>query len=201
VPTRWKRIFLLATYLYLRVGELEALTWEDVDFEHRYVLVHRSVHADTAKVKELKTKDWRKVPIEATLLPHLREMHQQARGKGRVIPAMPPRESLASRLRKYLRWAGVTRAELFVDDETRRPLNVHDLRHTGITWRAVRCDNHVQIIRDAGHDDLATTQRYINEAQTFEPETFGEPFPALPSCGLGSAFRLCLRRHRPIFPG
>jgi Phage integrase family len=172
-----------------------------VNFDYGYVLVHQSVHADTAKTKETKTKDVRKVPIEATLVPLLREMHRQAKGKGSVVAAMPPRESLAARLRKYLGWAGVTRADLFADDATRRPLNFHDLRHTGITWRAVRSDNHVQIMRAAGHDDLATTQRYINEAQTFEPATFGEPFPPSRVSAWVSAFRLCLRRKGPIFPG
>ena len=34
--------------------------------------------------------------------------------------------------------------------------------------------------RAAGHEDLRTTQRYINEAQTFEGASFGEPFPAVP---------------------
>jgi hypothetical protein len=35
-------------------------------------------------------------------------------------------------------------------------------------------------MRAAGHDDLRTTQRYINEAQTFDLEGFGTPFPAIP---------------------
>jgi len=177
VPARWKRLIMLATYLYLRVGELEALDWDAVDFEHGYVLIHKSAHADTGVVKSTKTKDVRKVPIEPNLLPLLERLRDQASSEGRVLTALPPRESLAKRLRKYLSWAGVTRAELFAEDETRRALNFHDLRHTGITWRAVRGDEPLKVQRAAGHDDLATTQRYINEAQTFEGVRFGEPFP------------------------
>jgi hypothetical protein len=69
----------------------------------------------------------------------------------------------------------------------------HDLRHTGITWRAVRGDEPLKIQRAAGHDDLATTQRYINEAETFEGVRFGEPFPpvalsALVGFGLSFGF-------------
>jgi pSer/pThr/pTyr-binding forkhead associated (FHA) protein len=100
-----------------------------------------------------------------------------ASSEGRVLTALPPRESLAKRLRKYLSWAGVTRAELSAEDETRRALTFHDLRHTGITWRAVRGDEPLKVQRAAGHDDLMTTQRYINEAETFEGVRFGEPFP------------------------
>jgi integrase len=187
VPARWRRIFMLATYLYLRGGELEALQWADVNLDQRYVLVHRSVDIATGEVKTTKTNDVRKVPIEPTLLPLLVEMHRQAKGEGSVITAMPPREELAGRLRKYLAWAKVTRADLFADDETRRPLCFHDLRHTGVTWRALRGDEPLKLQRAAGHDDLRTTQRYINEAQTFEGASFGEPFPSLP-LGLFSDF-------------
>jgi len=141
------------------------------------VLIHQSAHADTGVVKPTKTKDVRKVPIEPNLLPLLERMRDQASSGGRVVTAVPPRESLAQRLRKYLAWAGVTRAELFAEDETRRAITFHDLRHTGITWRAVRGDDPLKVQRAAGHDDLATTQRYINEAQTFEGASFGEPFP------------------------
>jgi hypothetical protein len=49
-------------------------------------------------------------------------------------------------------------------------------------------------MRAAGHDDLRTTQRYINEAQTFDFEGFGTPFPDVPLelfsdlGGFGSSF-------------
>ena len=184
VPARWKRLIMLATYLYVRAGELEALEWEAVDFEHGCVLIHQSAHVDTGVVKPTKTKDVRKVPIEPNLLPLLECMRDQAPSEGRVIAAFPPRESLAKRLRKYLSWAGVTRAALFAEDETRRTITVHDLRHTGITWRAVRGDEPLKVQRAAGHDDLATTQRYINEAQTFEGVRFGQPFPPVPISAL-----------------
>ena len=77
-------------------------------------------------------------------------------------------------LRHPQRSTGVKRADLFADDDTRRPLSFHDLRHTGITWRAVRRDEPLKVQRAAGHDNLRTTQRYINEAQTFDAPGFGE---------------------------
>jgi integrase len=48
----------------------------------------------------------------------------------------------------------VTRADLFADDATRRDLSFHDLRHSGITWRAVRGDEPLKVQRAAGHDVL-----------------------------------------------
>jgi hypothetical protein len=170
---------MLATYFYVRGGELEALEWNSVSFEHGYVLIHRAVDGHTGDVKSTKTKDVRKVPIERALLPLLAKMHEEAGGEGKVV-VMPPRESWAARLRKYLEWAGVKRADLFADDGTRRMISFHDLRHTGITWRALRGDEPLKVQRAARHDDLRTTQRYINDAQTFEGATFGEVFPAVP---------------------
>ena len=127
------------------------------------------------------TGDTRKVPIEATLRPLLERMHEMANGEGRVSTSMPAREDMAPRLRKYLEWAcadaGVA---ILADDETRRPLVWHDLRHSYATWRAVRGDDPMKVSRACGHSDMATTQIYINEAETFEDaQTFGEPFPAL----------------------
>jgi integrase len=185
VPPRWRRLLMLSVYLYVRRGELEALDWNSVSFDHGYVLVHQSIDTNTGEVKSTKTKDVRKVPIEAALRPLLQQMHDEAGGEGRVVTSMPPAEEMAKRLRKYLGWAleeakMQVRAELFADDATRRQLSWHDLRHSGITWRAVRGDEHLKIQRAAGHDDLRTTQRYINEAQTFEGASFGEPFPPVP---------------------
>jgi len=179
VPARWKRIFMLTTYLYVRGGELAALAWADVNLDQRYALIHQSEDEDGV-VGTTKTENTRKVPIEPTLLPLLIQMYAQAKGEGLVVTAMPPREEWAERLRKYLAWAGVTRAELSADDATRRPLTYHDLRHSGITWRAVRGDAPMKIMRAAGHENFATTLGYVNEAETFEPEAFGTPFPSIP---------------------
>jgi integrase len=94
--------------------------------------------------------------------------HATARGTGRAASAVPG-------------WAGLTGADIFADDATRRPINFHHLRHTGITWRAVRGDKPSKIMRAAGHDDLSTTQRYINEAQTFEGDLLASPSRRCPS--------------------
>jgi integrase len=178
VPVRWKRLIMLALYTYVRAGELEALEWGAVNFEQGYISIHQAID-EKGKLKPTKGKNLRKVPIEHALLPLLRRMHDEAGGEGNVVTAMPPRELLASRLRKYFEWAGCKREDLYADDDLRRPLTWHDLRHGGLTWRVVRGDEALKVQRAAGHRFLSTTQRYINEAETFEGRAFGEPFPTV----------------------
>ena len=44
VPVRWKRLYALSMYLYLRTGELAALEWADVNLDRRYVHVQGLSH-------------------------------------------------------------------------------------------------------------------------------------------------------------
>jgi integrase len=54
VPVRWRRLYALATYLYLRPGELAALEWADVDLEHGIVHVHQALDLRTGAAKATK---------------------------------------------------------------------------------------------------------------------------------------------------
>ena len=65
------------TYLFLRGGELKALTWPDVDIERGIISVRRSYDRNTGRVKQTKTgnKGMRRFAAEPELLPLLRAMH------------------------------------------------------------------------------------------------------------------------------
>ena len=179
VPLHWRQIYALAIYLHVRGGELAALDWASVNLDLGYVHVHQALNTDTGKIKSTKTGHNRRVAIEPTLLPMLRAMRHEADGEGLVVE-MPSGCEWASSLRRHLRLAGCTREALYSDDETRRQIVFHDLRHTGITWRAIRGDDAKKIQRGAGHSEAAMTDRYINEAQIFDRVSFGEVFPPLP---------------------
>ena len=178
VPIRWRRLFTLAVYTYTRAAELEALELEDIDFERRLIHIHRAIdRTNDGDVKETKTNNPRRIPIEPALMPLLEVM--QAEATGRRVLTMPPVCDLAPRLRQYLEWAGVGRAELFANDATRKQMTFHDLRATGITWMAIRGDEPIKIMRRAGHENIATTMGYVREAENLE-HPVGEVFPSLP---------------------
>jgi integrase len=189
VPLRWRRLFAIAVYTYSRAGEIEALSWEDVTFDNATLHIHQSVDRvrKRGKIKATKTGVSRRIPIEPNLYPLLRTLHDEADGKGRVIPAMPSPGMLSRKLKHYLERAGVKRAELFSADDTRKPITFHDLRATGITWMAARGDDPLRIKQRAGHSSFSTTEGYIREAENLGA-SFGAVFPELPDLARRSAF-------------
>ncbi len=180
VPLRWRRLFALATYTFVRAGELAALEWTDVDLEHGIIHIHRSNDRVRRRgVTSTKSGAARRMPIEPALVPLLKALYIEAEGKGPVF-RVPSVGVLSRKLKTYLTRAGVTRADLFTRDETRKAMTFHDLRATGITWCAVRGDDPLKIMQRAGHADLATTQIYVREAENLAAG-FGAVFPELPS--------------------
>src|SRR5579872_2585770 len=55
VEREWRQTFAIATYLYVRPEELEALTWEDVDLDARTVSVSKAIDARTGAAKAMPT--------------------------------------------------------------------------------------------------------------------------------------------------
>ncbi len=182
VPLAFRRAAALCMYLYLRPGELDALTGGDVDLEHGIVHVHRATCGRTGRLKEVKTGEARRVPIEPELTPLLEVMHAESGGTGKIAALRGINDNLARRLRHFLTVAGVTREELFVKgDPTRKAITYYDLRATGITWMALRNDNPMAIKQRAGHRRFETTEGYIREAENLRAANAGEPFPPLPA--------------------
>jgi integrase len=180
VPLRWRRLFAIAIYTYMRAGELKALDWTDVDLEHRTIHVHKSEdRVRKREVKSTKSGVARRIPIEPELLPLLQALHD-ARGGARRVFKMPSTGVLSSKLRFYLGKADVKRAELHDPTATSKAITFHDLRATGTTWCAVRGDDPLKIMQRAGHEDYETTKIYVREAENLR-EGFGEPFPPLPA--------------------
>ncbi len=180
VPHRWRRMFAITTYLYARAGEVNALTWDDIDLDRGVALIHTAVNRRTGEISTTKSEKTRRVPIDPALLPLLRAMHEESGGVGRVSPIDATDKKLSRQLTRCLQLAGVTRADLFAGDATRKAITFHDLRGTGITWCAVRGDDPLKIKQRAGHSSFSTTEGYIREAENLREANFGVPFGPLP---------------------
>ncbi len=180
IPHLWRRLVAVAIYIGARAGELEALEWGDIDLPHGKVTLHRSIDRDEeGATKSVKDQEPRAFGVEPNLMPILKAMHKESRGKGRVFPDFPRHRDLAENLRTYLKLAGVKRPELYVSDATRLNLRFHDLRASTVTWMAVRGDSAERIMQRVGHEDWPTMKKYLRTAEALA-ESFGEVFGALP---------------------
>jgi integrase len=175
LPLRWRRIYALTAYLDLRLSEIRALCWEDLDLVHGMVRVHRSTDERGKVVREhTKSGTVRHFRIEPGLRPLLNQMVLEGDGQGEVFSGV---EDAAGELRRHLLRAGVTRQALHVGTASSLALRFHDLRASGITWAALRGDSTIEIRDRAGHTDVEQTNDYIRRAAGCGD--VGEPFPDL----------------------
>jgi integrase len=184
LPLHWRQLYAVAVYTYARAGEIAALDWTDVDFDHAAIHFHASLVWRTGVKKSTKSGITRRIAIEAALMPLLERMRAVGGGEGAVLPKIGGEEKLSRTLRRHLKMAGVKRADLFANDEARKHITFHDLRATGITWMAIRGDDPLKIRSRAGHRSFATTEIYIREAEPLK-DAFGEVFPELPESLVG----------------
>jgi integrase len=178
-------LFLTAAMTGLRMGELLALRWRDVDFATQTVRVTASYTAGTLGTPKS--------------------------GLGRAVPLVEEVAQALARLGKRKRWSGpddlvfVGTAGGYLDGSALRrrykkardaaglrPLRFHDLRHT-FGSVAIRTADPRELQEWMGHSDFSTTQIYmhyrpradaarrLSAAFTGEDATAGRPTLVRPS--------------------
>ena len=165
-------IVLLGGEAGLRVGEMVALHWADVDVSRRRLCVRHSDWRGTLTAP--KNGRVRYVPLTERLLEALRE-YRHLRGPrvlckddGRPLS----RQSAWTRVRRAVRQAGV-------------PTGVHILRHTFCSHLAMQGAPGKAIQELAGHQEMSVTQGYMH----LSPDA------------LGSSIQLLDRRPRLVERG
>ena len=153
-------IFLTAAFTGLRLGELLALRWRDVDYGGSVLRVRASYSAGV--------------------------MTTPKSGKVRAVPMAPDVASALARLGRRQHWVGeddlvfAGEAGGFLDGSALRrrykaalvaaglrPLRFHDLRHTFGTRMIAKAD--IRRVQEwMGHADIQTTMRYLHYAPRSE---------------------------------
>jgi hypothetical protein len=93
------------------------------------------------------------------------------------------RSRMADTMRKHFELAGCSaeRIERFkLDTSAELPLRFRSWRDAGCAWAIVDGLNVVKVQRRAGHKLIATTMKYVVEAEN-RSAAFGDPFPPLPA--------------------
>jgi integrase len=138
-----RRIYAIATYLYVRPQELYALRWPGVDWLAREVRIHRKLDVRTGEEKPGTKSDAgsREVPIHENLMPLLEAMHgERESDDARIIPLVGSAflfERFADQTRRHIELAGIDRAELVGGSADLLPFDFRSWRTTGCTWLAM----------------------------------------------------------------
>lgn len=146
-------IYLTAAFTGLRLGELLALRWRDVNFTNSAVHVRQNF--TNGRVDTPKSGQERTVPMSDEVAQALAALGQrdEFRGDDDLVFCGARGGHLAGhRLRDRYK-AARKKAGL-------RALRFHDLRHT-FGSHAIRTADSREVMEWMGHQDLATTQRYL----------------------------------------
>ena len=146
-------VYLTAALTGLRLGELLALRWRDVDFPNSAVHVRQSF--TNGRVDTPKSGQERTVPMADELAQALADLgrREDFTGDDDLVFCGAHGGHLAGhklreRYKRALEKAGL------------RQLRFHDLRHT-FGSHAIRTADSREVMEWMGHQDLATTQRYL----------------------------------------
>jgi len=146
-------LYLTAAFTGLRLGELLALRWGDVDFDSDAIRVERSYTAGREGTP--KSGRGRAVPMMEEVAQALAQLGQRERftGDQQLI--------FCDELGRHLVYKSLSdRYKQALDRAELRRLRFHDLRHTFGT-HAIRHADPREVMEWMGHADLATTQKYL----------------------------------------
>jgi integrase len=153
-------LFLTAAFTGLKMGELLALCWRDVDFTGSVIRVRASYYLGSLTTP--KSGRVRAVPMAPDVASALAQLGQREHWVGDddlVFPGVGGGYLDGSALRRRYKTA-LTVAGL-------RPLRFHDLRHTFGTRMIAKAD--IRRVQEwMGHADVQTTMRYLHYAPRAE---------------------------------
>jgi len=140
----------------MRIGELQALTWSDIDFTKRLININKSFRA--RRLTETKNRRTRRVdmtPHLAETLLHLKERQWKKWAKsGQDIPQWVFAGKKGNILRR-----GTFRDALHscLEKLGLKKVRIHDLRHTYATTRLLMGHNIGDVAYQLGHSDVSIT--------------------------------------------
>lgn len=163
---RYTSAYMVMTAIYtgMRLGEIAALTWNDIDFMHKTISVNKSYSYVQRELKEPKSKSSKRViAVNDGLLRIL----QQLRPNGNIMVFVNSRGELPSSnavnktLRKLMANCGLKK----------KNFHFHSLRHTHVAFLLCQGVDLYAISKRLGHSDLTITmKKYAYLMQEYEAE-------------------------------
>ncbi len=153
VNHRFYHVWAFALQTGMRSGEMYALKWTDIDFDAGIISVNKQ-WTNKDGFHELKTGDWRVVPISSDLKSLLLEVRASKGVAEFVLPRLAEwtHGDQAKVLRDFCQSAGIT------------SIKFHDLRATFITNMLAQGVPLVKVMAIVGHKQMETTDVYLRLA-------------------------------------
>lgn len=151
---------VLCLYTGLRIGELLALTWKDIDFEKKLLSVSKTCYDRNIENEHVRVIDtpktptsWRIIPIPIQLIPHLKTLKKRSQCEYVIADKTKP-----VFVRSYQRTFELMLQKLNIPHR-----GIHSLRHTFAT-RALECGMDVKTLSEIlGHKNATITlNRYAH---------------------------------------
>jgi len=146
LPIEVRTLILVGVRTGLRIGELLALEWSDVNLDTRTLEVTKSYDYHNKVVKSTKTGATRTVRLTPQVVEGLRKLRDVANH----------RFLFCDENTGYFRYKRVANWLKAVSPQT---ITLHDLRHTYATLRIAKGDNIVDVSKQLGHSSIETTLR------------------------------------------
>lgn len=154
VKGTWAELFfLLGFYTGMRVGEIQALTWADIDFTRNVIYKRRSFNRKIKKIQlHPKEKDHSTIPIPSRLT----EILKRLKGPAKQFVCLNPRGLMVKHtaallhLRRVCDLAGV------------KQITLHEMRHSASELYVSKGASTEDVRRLLGHHSTTTTQRYLH---------------------------------------
>jgi len=161
MPEFYRPMITFAAYTGVRLGELRALTWHDIDLEARTALVNKSMFLNELQ-PSTKTRFSRTVPIPAHVVETLAAWRAvcPASPEGWLFPKPNGRVLDGNSFRKDTWRPAVARAGLAPQ------LRIHDLRHTSASLYLQHGATVREVMEIHGWRQMETALRYLHTCES-----------------------------------
>lgn len=147
-------MIITAIYTGMRLGEIQALTWKDVDFLHKTIDINKAWDSRKKTFKPVKTKSSkRKIKMNDDLAKVLMELRQRSKSKKMVFEGfmgtVPTTDAVNNYLHKIMKKLGIHRHNF----------HFHSLRHSQVAILLANGVDIYAISKRLGHSNVSTTTR------------------------------------------
>lgn len=151
LPASERGLWATAFYAGLRMGELQALDWANIDLDHNLIRVERSWDRQAGYIEPKSRAGKRRVPLTQTLRAHLinHRLQQATAGIGRVFPNSRGGAFTPSVTNQRAKTAWAT-AGL-------NPISLHECRHTYAAYMIAAGVNPKALSTYMGHSSITIT--------------------------------------------